>query len=148
MPGPTRSPPVGPPVGSCQKLEAAAEMKARPAVLLICLTVRSQASGTPLRFQIPFQTSHPQGAKTRQHGVAFALVSSAGPGGRRGKHHAPGTGQRPLSAAGYHSGGLSLTLRLHDLLPLLLFCFFYQKLGSLGLLLSCVGRKWGVVSQM
>uniref|UniRef100_A0A480HAH8 Prohibitin-2 n=1 Tax=Sus scrofa TaxID=9823 RepID=A0A480HAH8_PIG len=40
------------------------------------------------------------------------------------------------SAEGYHSGGLCLTLGLHNLLPLFLLRFFYQELGPLGFLLS------------
>lgn len=48
-------------------------------------------------------------------------------------------GWAELSPAGYHFGGLGLTLGLHDLLSLFLLCFFHQELGPLGLLLGCDG---------
>lgn len=108
-------------------------------MLLICLTARSQASGTSLRFQIRFSPPTPRDPSAR---VAFALVSSASSQGRMGSRGSRGWAASS-SAEGYHSGGLCLTLGLHNLLPLFLLRFFYQELGPLGFLLSCGERESG-----
>lgn len=68
-------------------------MEARPAVLLICLTARSQASGAPLRLQIPPGTPTPQGSESTVR-IRLSLISQ--PTGPGGKQSVPGAGLRAL----------------------------------------------------
>lgn len=83
MPSPTLPPPVGLPADRCREQEAAAQMEARPAVLLICLTVRSQASAAPLRLQIPPGTPSPQGSESTVRIRLSVISQPTGPDGSR-----------------------------------------------------------------
>lgn len=87
----------------------------------------------------PIQSPHPQGSECTGR-IRLSLISqlTGEDGGRESRGWAASS-----SAEGYHSGGLCLTLGLHNLLPLFLLRFFHQELGPLGFLLSCGEREAG-----
>lgn len=101
---------------------------------------KEPSSGPPLRFQIPFETSTPQGAEDlrARSRIRLSLISQPTREDRECK--VPQGWAEISKAQGYHPGGLGLTLGLHNLLPLFLLCLFHQELGPLGLLLGCDGR--------